>query len=652
MQSMNNTRIKPGYPQVLGAYKLEGGYNFAVEAPEDAQVSLLLYKRNQLAPVEEIPMGREYRTGRVFAIRLTDKSVASCQYNFLINGSVVQDPCACRLTGRRKFGSPYTEDPHAVRCKLLKDTPYDWEGDEGIQREYKDMILYKLHVRGYTKAAGSTIKKKGTFQGLTEMIPYWKDLGINTIELMPAYEFQEVADKKEQEGMITSRRKKDEVNFWGYIPGSYFAPKEAYCAGRDPVQEFKDMVKALHKAGIGCIMEMFFPRDISPLIPLHALQFWKEYYHVDGFHLLGDGVPLELLLRDGLLAGTMIMTQGYDMNEFYRGRKFVHRSFAEYNPGFLQDMRRFLKSDEDMVSAARYRLSRNPDTYGVINYMASQDGFTMNDMVSYNYRHNEANAEDNSDGCAYNYSWNCGMEGPSRKTAIRQLRERQIRNAFAMVLLAQGTPLIYGGDEICNSQEGNNNAYCQDNSIGWVDWKGQKRNQGIHTFVKKLIRFRMEHPILHGATQLRESDYLAMGLPDMSFHGERAWFCSSENTSRMLGILYCGAYAGDQTADENIYIGYNFYWEKRSLALPDLPDTMQWKKVLDTWDLTGDGFYEKENAREYTKSVEIQPRSIVVLLGERLPVPSKRKKKIRDTKNAGQEVKHASVASLQNNHKA
>ena len=246
MQSMKNIRIKPGYPQILGVNRLEGGYNFAVEAPEDARVSLLLYKKNQPVPIEEIPLGEEHRTGRIFAIRLADKNITSCQYNFQINGKVVQDPCAYRLTGRRSFGSPYPEDPHAVRCELLKDTPYDWEGDQVIQREYKDMILYKLHVRGYTKAAGSTVKKKGTFQGLTEMIPYWKKLGINTIELMPAYEFQEVDDKKEQEGMITSRRKKDEVNFWGYIPGSYFAPKEAYCATKDPVQEFKDMIKAFH----------------------------------------------------------------------------------------------------------------------------------------------------------------------------------------------------------------------------------------------------------------------------------------------------------------------------------------------------------------------------------------------------------------------
>ena len=384
---------------------------------------------------------------------------------------------------------------------------------------------------------------------------------------------------------------------------------------------------------------------ISPKVLLHG-----RYSGLSGsgkcFHFVGDGVPTELLKGDPILCRTKKMfshvPEGAESSDM----------LAEYNPAFLQDMRRYLKSDEGMIPAVEYHIRHNSSGSGTVHYMAGQDGFTLYDTVSYNYRHNEANGESNHDGSEFNYSWNCGIEGPTRKQAVRKMREQQLRNAFLLLLFSQGIPLIYGGDEFGNSQEGNNNAWCQDNPVGWINWKDVRKNKKLQDFVKEAIAFRRIHPVLHMPAEMKGVDYMAKGFPDISFHGERAWYLGRENTSRLLGVMYCGAYAGDQTADENIYIGYNFYWEKRSLALPDLPDTMQWKKVLDTWDLTGDGFYEKENAREYTKSVEIQPRSIVVLLGERLPVPSKRKKKIRDTKNAGQEVKHASVASLQNNHKA
>ena len=268
-----------------------------------------------------------------------------------------------------------------------------------------------------------------------------------------------------------------------------------------------------------------------------------------------------------------------------------------------------------MVGAAAYRIRRNPDSYAVINYMASQDGFTLNDVVTYNYRHNEANQENNQDGSSYNYSWNCGVEGPSRKMNIRQMRERQVRNAFLMMLLSQGVPMIYGGDEIGNSQNGNNNAYCQDNSVGWIDWKGLKKNEALFEFVKNAIAFRKEHPILHIPGKLHGVDYQTRGLPDVSLHGERAWYLNSENTSRLLGILYCGAYAkrADGSADESVYIACNFHWEDRVLALPNLAGNKKWKKVIDTSAMKENGFFH-EDGKEYKKKLEIAPRTIVVLL--------------------------------------
>ena len=479
------------------------------------------------------------------------------------------------------------------------------------------MILYKLHVRGYTKANSQIKGKKGTFQALEEMIPYWQELGINAIEMMPVYEFMETVPEKYSAGSMVSEKKVDKkVNYWGYTAGYYMAPKRSYSATNDPAQEFRHLIKAMHKAGIACILEMYFPAGTNPFLALRALQSWKLNFHVDGFHVLGDGAPVQLLMQDGILSDSKLMFHGFDERDIRGKKEPAHKCVAEYNPGFLQDMRRFLKSDEEMVEGAAWHVRRNPDRYAVINYMACQDGFTLNDMVTYNYRHNEANYENNQDGSSYNYSWNCGVEGPTRKMNIRQLREQQLRNAFLMVLLSQGVPMIYGGDEIGNSQNGNNNAYCQDNSIGWIDWKGLKKNESLLEFVKAVIAFRKEHPILHTPGELRGVDYQTRGLPDVSVHGERAWFLNSENTSRLLGIMYYGAYARkkDGTYDDSVYIAYNFHWENRSVALPNLPGKGCWKKVIDTSMLKTNGFCN--DGEKYSRKLEIAPRTIVVLLAK------------------------------------
>ncbi|MDC7290222.1 Type II secretory pathway, pullulanase PulA and related glycosidase [Blautia schinkii] len=617
MASQKMPRIERGYPLILGANQMINGFNFAVEVPENASASLLLYRRNSKLPTMEIPFTEDHRTGHVYCFLLPDFQAEDYEYNFVIDGKIYLDPCAYRIHGREHFGRPIDEDPHKIRCGFLPQKPYDWEGDRTPGISYRDLVLYKLHVRGYTKLQKEVGRNKGTFSGLVEMIPYWKELGINAIELMPAYEFMEVPMTAAGEGMISERRREGHVNYWGYIPGYYFAPKRSYCATKEPETEFRDFIKALHKAGIECIMEIYLPRQIMPLLGLRVIQFWKLFYHVDGFHLLGDGVPMDLILKDGLLASTKLMVTGFDPYAIYQGQAPQHRNLAEYNTGFLEDMRRFLKSDEDAVQGAAYRIKHNPDTHAVVNYMACQDGFTLNDMVTYNYKHNEANGENNDDGSSYNYSWNCGIEGPSRKLAVREVRERQMRNAFLLMLLSQGVPMIYGGDEIANSQAGNNNAYCQDNPVGWVDWKGLKKNEKLYRFVKEAIAFRKEHPILHMPGELKGSDYKTKGCPDISFHGERAWYSSYDNTCRLLGVMYCGAYAEkeDGTPDDNIYVAYNFHWEPREIALPNLPEGQHWKKAADTGDLEGDGFF-REQEEEYEKTIEIGPRTIVVLLAK------------------------------------
>lgn len=616
MAERRKIKTEKGLALVPGANKLAGGCNFAVEVPEGSRASLVLYKKRSGKPYVEIPFTEEERIGNVYALFIPGFDTKEYEYNFLVDGQVYTDPCTYGILGRERFGAAVDTNPHKVRCKFLKNEAFDWEDDKNPVIPYHEMILYKIHVRGYTKANRNITGTKGTFQALEEMIPYWKELGINTIELMPAYEFMEsgVCKAADTKKMVSDKQVQGRVNFWGYISGYYFAPKRSYCATDDPEKEFKTLIRKLHQAGIACIMEMYFPQGCNSLTVLKALQFWKLYYHVDGFHVLGDGVPRELLMHDGILSDTRLMFHDFDENQIIKKKRPADKCIASYAPGFLQDMRRFLKSDEDMVLAAAYHIKRNPGDYAVINYMACQDGFTLNDMVTYNYRHNEANQEKNQDGSSYNYSWNCGVEGPSRKQQIRQIRERQMRNAFLMVLLSQGVPMIYGGDEICNSQNGNNNAYCQDNQVGWVDWKGLKKNEKMFRFVKNAIAFRKEHPVLHMPDVLRGVDYKTKGLPDVSLHGERAWYMNSENTSRLLGIMYYGAYADktDGKEDDSIYIAYNFHWEIREFALPNLGHK-SWKKVIDTSAVNENGFLD-ENEETYSKKLEIAPRTIVVLL--------------------------------------
>ena len=287
MAESRKMKTEKGLALVPGANPLADGCNFAVEVPEDSRASLILYKKRSAKPYVEIPFTEENRTGNVYAMYIPDFNLKEYEYNFLINGKVYTDPCAYRILGRERFGAEVGTNPHKVRGGFLKKEVFDWENDKNPAIPYHEMILYKLHVRGYTKANRTITGTKGTFQALEEMIPYWKELGINTIELMPAYEFMESGTCKnsESEKMVSEKHTQGRVNFWGYMYGYYFAPKRSYCATDDPEKEFKTFIKKLHQAGIACIMEMYFSRECNPVTALRALQFWKLYYHVDGFHL-------------------------------------------------------------------------------------------------------------------------------------------------------------------------------------------------------------------------------------------------------------------------------------------------------------------------------------------------------------------------------
>lgn len=619
--------LKKGNPRILGVTEVGEGYNFVRAVPAGQKASLLFYEKGAAEPWREIPLTDQYRTDGLIAVCVTGLDAERDEYGYRIDGKVVPDPCAPLLRGCGGFGElPDPQTPHQIRCGLFPRGDDAWEETGPLTIPYEDTIVYKVHVRGYTMHRNSKVRRKGTFAGLAEKIPYLKGLGITALELMPAYEFQEIMLPPEMPLAYAYKAKKRfPLNFWGYTQGYYFAPKSAYSHSVDPIQEFRGLVRALHEAGIECIMEFYFPKDCDPLTALSAIRHWKLKYHIDGFHLIGAGVPERLLASDPLLAHTKLIFEGGGSGE----------NLAEYNEGFKADMRRWLKSDEDSLGRALARMRRNPKDHAVVNYIADQDGFTLQDMVCYEKKHNEANREDNRDGILHDHSWNCGVEGETRKRSVRMLRSRQAKNAVLMVLLSQGVPLIYGGDEFGNSQQGNNNAYCQDNEIGWVDWGRVKRFQELTDLVREAIAFRREHRVLHMAQEPQGTDYRNLGYPDISYHGQRAWYGDMEPSSRQAGIMYHEGYGQEDGAAQGfVYLACNMYWEPQRLALPNIPEEMRWTVVLGSC-----GGEEQDVPQLEEDYVLVPARTIVVLTAGQ-------------EEGLQKEVAHASLETFQDDHTA
>ena len=598
----------------LGVTKEKDGIVFRAAFDETEEIFLLLYKKGSDEIVNEISMSEWRQIGNVYAVKMENLDDRKYEYNYRVGNKVIQDPYAGVIRGRNVFGEQVAdEDGHQIRCGFDFEA-YDWKEDEPLQIPYEDAVMYSLHVRGFTMQANSKVRYKGTFRGVAEKAAYLRDLGINQVKLMPAYEFDEIIKcytgrymSYEEEGKNTK------LNFWGYGEGWYFAPKASYASGSDPVKEMKDMISVLHQNGIEVLMEFYFTKDINVRMVTDCLTHWITDYHVDGFHLPGNDAMISMLAKEPVFAGTKLLGSSFSTEEIYSNGKLPsRRNLAEYNADFMQNARGLLKGDEDQLYHFVYRCRKNPPASGVINYMASHDGFTMMDMVSYNDKHNGANGEQNHDGPVYNISWNCGMEGPSRKKKITELRNRQLRNAFLMLLLANGTPMIQAGDEFGNSQDGNNNPYCQDNEISWVDWKAARRNVELTAFVRDVIAFRMRHRILHMPRELKVMDTLSCGYPDLSYHGNRAWYGEFDNGNREIGMMYCGQYASEE---EFLYVAYNLHWEEQEFALPSLPEEMQWYMAIDS----STGVYPEgeEKACGTQKTFFVPGRTIIVLIGRR-----------------------------------
>jgi isoamylase len=682
--------VRRGHPLPLGASARREGVNFSVFSRQATEVRLVLYLPAEPEPVLEIPLDPRYnRTGDVWHALVTGLDPGA-EYAFRMDKSPNPEPRIHRFAPERALLDPYGKGVaglegwgrwgrksrfgrlERVRSRVV-DEEFDWGIEQPLNIPLADSVIYELHVRGFTRHPSSGVPDPGTFAGLVERISYLQELGVTAVELMPVTEFDECdlphANPRTGERLL---------NFWGYQPVSFFAPKASYAGDGDdpaPVREFKTMVKAFHEAGIEVILDIVFNhtgegdergptfcfRGIDnetyylleaksgrylnysgvgntlncnhPVVRnmiLSALRYWVTEMHVDGFRfdlasILGRGrdgsvLPnpplLEQIAADPVLAHTKLIAEAWDAAGLYQVGSFPSWGrWAEWNGRFRDEVRRFVKSDAGLVPFLARRLAGSPDLYRgsgrapyhSINFITSHDGYTLRDLVSYQDKHNEANGEDNRDGHSENLSWNCGVEGDTDRPEVLDLRARQARNFAALLLLSQGVPMILGGDELGRTQRGNNNAYCQDNEISWLDWTLRERNADLFRFFQRLIAFRKAHPSLRRRTFLEDEP----GTP-LVWHGLRREKPDFSTESRVLAMQLRGG-----RLDDDLYIVANAHWEAHEFELPRIAPGKTWRRFLDTsleppHDIEEPG---KEATLPRRLTYRAGPRSTVVLVG-------------------------------------
>ena len=570
-------------PDIPGIFPILNGIRFAAEFSGDEECGIILDESN--GAENRLPFAKEGKRGLLYGMQIVGEGVLKCRYHFYQGNDIYTDPYATAVSGLEKWGEA-TRIPRS-NYGYFDATEFDWEDDAPLEIPFEDSNIYGVNVRAFTMHKSSGVRHKGTFEGIVEKIPYLKALGITAIELMPCYEYEEcmpcisygqVNDFSPEYTKTDSDKKR--INCWGFQSGCYFSPKASFSAGKSPQYSFKSMVRKLHQNGIEVMMHFYFPPTIKQLYMLQVLKFWVNEYHIDGFRLSGFHIPIRLLAEDAALRSTKIRISYLTDDELQVADNTGFKNFAIDSLQFKNDMRRFLKGDEGLANQVLNLQRLNHEGIAVINYLADYDGFSLYDCVSYEKKHNTDNGENNRDGVEINYTWNCGIEGDTRKKSVTELRLKQLKNALSFLFLSQGTPFLFSGDEFANTRFGNNNVYCQDNDTGWIKWKDNRFSNEILTYTKFLISLRKANRILHLKEPLKVMDSRGLGYPDISYHGTEAWRPDLSYISRMVGIMLCGQYAN--ASDASFYFVFNMHWEPHRFALPKLPKGSAWIKLADT----------------------------------------------------------------------
>ncbi len=605
-----------------GAYIENNAAIFTFMAQKEDECSIVLVDKTD-GTKKNIEIPAEYSLGSLRSASVYGFDPQKYAYYYVINGERVTDPYATKIFGREKWNDPDRENNgYEVYCGI-DDTKFNQKHDICPEIGRERMKIYKLHVRGFSMDTAASKKHAGTFEAISDRVAYIKKLGFTSLLLMPVYEFEEMTipakqtvpkyakPKYSKNIKVADTSKNNKINFWGYTNGNYFAVKASYASQPyDASGEFHRLIQKLHRNGMECIMEMYFPDNTDHNLIINALRYWVLNFHVDGFRLIGNKLPVTAIIQDAMLSRTKILYHEFDMSVVPENKKYqnLYIDKEEYQYPARMMLNHINCSMTQLLNQQRKQGENN----GFVNYISSNNGFTLTDLFMYNDRHNEDNGENNLDGPTWNFSNNYGCEGPSRKKYIRDIRTLKWKNAMMLLFLAQGVPMIMAGDEICNSQNGNNNAYCQDNPTGWVNWSNEKSKRANIRFLTELIRFRDEHPVISEAQPFKFCDYKALGHPDMSYHGKNAWIGEGETNKLCVGVMYCGDYCHKNSDD--IYIAYNFYSSREKLALPKLKKGKKWYTVADT-NLKVSFHKEPEECADQ-QFADISPQSICILVGK------------------------------------
>ena len=684
---VNGFDVRPGHFLVNGATPVRGGVNFTITSVDAKSCTLLLFRPTENEPYARLPFPESYRIGNTFSMIVFGLEIYEFEYAYSIDGpydekkglifdknKYILDPYAKAVTGQSGWGVKQDNDC-VYKARVVFDD-YDWGNFKKKTLPLEELIIYEMHVRGFTNDKSSGVSCPGKFAAIREKIPYLKELGINAVELMPVFEFDETGASRTFEGEKL-------YDYWGYNTVCFFAPNTSYESDHEHNREgneLKQVIRELNENGIEVILDVVFNHTAEgnehgpffsfkgvdnniyymltpdgkyynfsgcgnvlncnhPIVQqfiLNCLRYWVTEYRVDGFRfdlasILGrneDGSPmdkpplLKSLAFDPVLGGVKLIAEAWDAGGLYQVGSFPSwQRWAEWNGKYRDDLRRFLKGDNNLAWAAANRITGSKDLYdptyrgnnASVNFLTCHDGFTMYDMYAYNEKHNYKNGWNNTDGANDNNSWNCGAEGETDDMGVELLRRKMVKNAFATLMCSRGAALFLAGDEFCNTQFGNNNAYCQDNIISWLDWSRKEKYSDVFEFFKYMIALRKRFRVITGDRKEARCSY-----PPQSIHSEIPWKTNYNADTRMVGVMYAGRSSYDNNLDELVYFGVNAYWGDVNVELPTLPTGYVWKLYVDTGRQADEVIAEKENIFIYNRRFLMHGRTVIVLVAEKM----------------------------------